>query len=96
MNGSAIPSTASLRASSHLDDRPVVWLAQQLDDGWDAVVQPHGVLGQFSILVARREVAQGAHGRLSNVLLLPSAEHCVDQGLHPPILSDQRLRTRGK
>lgn len=65
-------------AFSHLHYRPVVRLAQQLDDGRDAIVQPHGILGQLSVLVAGREVAQGAHGWLGNILLLPGAKHGVD------------------
>lgn len=64
--------------SSHLHYRPVVRLAQQLDDGRDAIVQPHGVLGQFSVLMAGREVAEGTYGWLSNILLLSGTKHSVN------------------
>lgn len=63
---------------SHLHYRPVVRLAQQLDDGRDPIVQPHGILGQLSVLVAGREVAQGTHSWLGNIFLLPSAKYGVD------------------
>lgn len=82
-------------ASSHLHYRPVVWLAQQLDDSWDAIVQSHCILGQLGILVARREVAQGTHGWLSNILFLPRTKHSMDQRFNPPTLSYQHLRKRG-
>lgn len=77
---------------SHLYNRPVVRLAQQLDDSWNAIVQPDSILGQFSILVAGGEVTKSAHCWLSNVLLLPSTKHSVDQCFHPTILSHQSLR----
>lgn len=78
----------------HLYYRPVVRLAQQLDDSWNAIVQPDSILGQFSVLVAGSEVTKGAHCWLSNVLLLPSTKHSMDQCFHPTILSHQSLRKR--
>uniref|UniRef100_A0A674MIA2 RNA binding protein fox-1 homolog 1 n=1 Tax=Takifugu rubripes TaxID=31033 RepID=A0A674MIA2_TAKRU len=88
----AQPAAATSAAYS---DRPVVWLAQQLDDSWDAIVQSHCILGQLGILVARREVAQGTHGWLSNILFLPRTKHSMDQRFNPPTLSYQHLRKRG-
>lgn len=84
-----------ITASSHLHYRPVVRLAQQLDDSWDAIVQSYCILGQLGILVARREVAQGTHGWLSNILFLPRTKHSMDQRFNPPTLSYQHLRKRG-
>ncbi len=69
-----------------------MWLTQQLDNSWDTIVQPHSILGQFGILVARGEVTQGADCRLSNILFLPSTKHGMDQCLHTTILSHQSLR----
>ncbi|KAG7223822.1 hypothetical protein INR49_026505 [Caranx melampygus] len=34
------------------DNKPVVGLVEQLDDGGDAIVCPHGILCHFSLLVA--------------------------------------------
>ncbi|TNN71254.1 hypothetical protein EYF80_018602 [Liparis tanakae] len=78
-----------MRPPLYLDDGPVVRLVEQLDDGGDAVVSPHGILSHLGLLVARRQVAQGAHGRLRHVLLLAGAQDGVDERLHAVALGDQ-------
>lgn len=79
-------------ASPHLYYRPVVRLAQQLDDSWDTIVQPHSILGQFGILVTGGQMTQGTHRWLSNVLLLSSSKHSMNQCLHTAVLCHQSLR----
>ena len=66
-------------------------LPQQLHHGWYAVVEPHGILGQLGVLVARGQVTQGADGGLRHILLLPRAEHGVDQRLYSSVLGHQCL-----
>lgn len=88
---SLVPFFSFPFASPYLHYRPVVRLAQQLDDSWDTVVQPHGILCQFSVLVAGGEVTQGAYRRLSNILLLSSTKHGMNQRLYTAILSHQSL-----
>lgn len=46
----------------YLNQWPLVGLVEQLDDGRDAIVETHGVLGHLSLRVAAGEVAQGADG----------------------------------
>ena len=51
-----------------LDQRPPRRGVHQPDDGREAALEPHGVLGHLALLVAGGEVAQGAHGRLGDLL----------------------------
>lgn len=88
LHGNNLPTQTT---AAYLYYRPVVWLPQQLDDSWDTVVQPHGILGQFGILVAGGEVTQGADRWLSYILLLPSTKHGMDQRLYTTVLSHQSL-----
>lgn len=64
---------------------------QQLDHHRQAVVKPHSILGHLSILVAAGEVAQGADGRLSDVLAVSGTQHGTDQRLNPPNLTHHHL-----
>lgn len=77
---------------SHLYNRPVVWLSQQLDHSRDTIMQPHSILGQLSIVVARREVTQGANRRLCNIFFFTSTQYSMDQCLHTAKLSDSSLK----
>ncbi|KAF3845674.1 hypothetical protein F7725_002752 [Dissostichus mawsoni] len=74
---------------SQQDTLSLVRLPQQLHDRWDAVVQPHSILGQLCVLVAGGEVAQGTDGRLSNILLLPGTQHGIAE--RPQTVLDQTL-----
>lgn len=77
--------------STHLDDWEAIRRVDQLDEGGDAVVGPHLVLGHLGVLVARGEVPQGADRGLRHVLLLPGTQDGVDERLHAVVLGDQRF-----
>lgn len=81
-----------IAASPYLYYRPVVRLPQQLNDSRNPIVQSHSILGQLCVLVPGGEVAQSADCWLSNILLLPSTKHSMNQCLHTTILSHQSLR----
>lgn len=80
------PTKASIL---YLDDRPVVGLVEQLDDGGDAVVFPHSILRHFSLLVPGGQVAQSANSRFAHILFLAGAQYGVDQRLYAVALDDQ-------
>lgn len=54
-------------------------------------MQPHSILGQLGILVARRQVTQGADGGLGHILLFSCPQHGVDERLDAAALRDQGL-----
>lgn len=70
-----------------------MWLVEQFDDGRNAVVHAHGVLCQLGVLVTAGEVAQGAGGGLSYILLISGTHQCMDQSLHTVVLAYKCLVT---
>lgn len=87
----SILSLSSPTGSQYLDQWPLVGLVEQLDNGRDAIVEAHGVLGHLSLRVAAGEVAQGTHGRLCDVVLVTSTQDGVDESLHAAVLRHQCL-----
>lgn len=50
-------------------------------------MKTHSILGHLGILVARRQMTQGADGRLGDVLSVAGAEHRSHQGFDASNLS---------
>lgn len=82
-------SYPSILPSPYLDNGPVVGLVEQLDDGGDAIVFPHSILCQLSLLVTRSQVTQSTNCRFGHILLLTGTQYGVDQCLNTIALGDQ-------
>lgn len=85
------PTAVAVAVRGYLDQWPLVGLVEQLHNGWDAIVEAHGVLSHLGLRVAAGKVPQGTDGRLCDVILVPGSQDGVDESLHAAVLRHQRL-----
>lgn len=82
------------RFLGYLDERPVGRRVQQFDHHRKAVMEAHGILGHLGVLVARRQVTQGADGGLGDVLSVSGAEHRAHQRFDASDLPGEEIRVK--
>ena len=62
-----------------LDQWPTGGRMHEPDNGGEATLEPHGVLRHFTLGVTRRQVAEGAHCRLSYFLSENRTENKLEE-----------------